>query len=50
MISITHGVDVIHSISHLIRSDESRNTQFINGTKKLEVLLVFADYSYLASG
>ena len=49
-ISIKHGVDVIHSISHPIRANESRNTQFINGAKKLEVLLVFADYSFLASG
>ena len=49
-ISIKHGVDVIHSISHLIRPNESRNTQFINSAKKLEVLLEFADYSFLASG
>jgi len=44
-----HGVNVIHSISHLIKANESRNTQFINGAK-LEALLVFADYSFLASG
>jgi len=49
-ISIQHGVDVSHSISHRIRANESRNTQFINGSKKLEALLVFADYSLLASG
>jgi len=49
-ISIKHGVDVIHSISHLIRANKSRNTQFINSAKKLEALLVFADYSFLASG
>jgi len=49
-ISIKHGVDVIHCISHLIRANERRNTQFINGAKKLEVLLVFADYAFLASG
>jgi len=49
-ISIKQGVDVIHSISHLIRVNESRNTQFINGAKMLEALLVFADYSFLASG
>jgi hypothetical protein len=49
-ISIKHGVDVIHSISHLIRANECRNTQFINSPKKLETLLVFADYSFLASG
>jgi len=49
-ISIKHVVDVIHSISHLIRANESRNTQFINGAMNLEGLLVFADYSFLASG
>jgi len=49
-ISIKHGVDVIHSISHLIRANKSGNTQFINGTKKLEALLVFADYLFVASG
>jgi hypothetical protein len=49
MISIKHGVDVIHYFYHLIRGNECRNTQFNNGAKKLEVLLVFADYSYLAS-
>jgi hypothetical protein len=50
MISINHGVDAIHFISHLIISNESRNPQFINGAKKFNVILVFADYSYLASG
>jgi len=49
-ILIKHGVNVIHSISHLIRANESRNTQFINGAKMLEALLVFADYCFLASG
>jgi len=49
-ILIKHGADVIHSISHFIRANESRNTQFINGAKKLEALLVFADYLLLASG
>jgi hypothetical protein len=48
-ISFKHGVDVIHSISHLIRANTSRNPQFINGAKKLEALLVFADYSFLVS-
>jgi len=42
MISIKHGVDVIHYFSHLIRANGSRNTQFITGAKKLEALLVFA--------
>jgi len=49
-ISIQHGVDVIHSISHLIRANESRNTQFINGAKELEAVIVFANYLFLASG
>jgi len=49
-ISIKHVVDVIHSISHLIRVNKSRNTQFINGAKKLEVLLVLADCAFLTSG
>jgi len=48
-ISIKHDVDVIHFISHLISANESRNTQFINGAKKLEALLVFADYLFLVS-
>jgi hypothetical protein len=43
MISIIQGVDVIHSILHLIWSDENRNTPFINGVKMLEVLLGFND-------
>jgi len=50
MISIKCGVNAIHYFSHLIRANESRNTQSINSPKKLEQLLVFADYSYLASG
>jgi len=49
MISKKHAVDVFHYFSHLIRANECRNTQFINGTKKLEAHLVFADYSYLVS-
>jgi len=50
MISIKRGVNVIQYFSHPIRANERRNTQFINGAKKLEVLLAFADYWYLASG
>ena len=50
MRSNIHGVNVIHSISHLIRSDESRKTQCINGAEMLEALLVFADYTHLANG
>jgi len=50
MISIKHGFNVIHFMSHLITSDKSRNTEFINGGKKLEALLVFADYSLWARG
>jgi len=49
-ISIKHGVDVIHSISHPIRANECRYAQFINGAKKLVALHVFADYSLLVSG
>jgi len=50
MISLKDGVNVIHCFSHLIRANKSRNTQFINHTKKLEVLLVTADYPYLVRG
>jgi hypothetical protein len=49
-VSIKHGVNVIHSITHLIRSDESRNNKFINGARTPEAFLVWAQYSYLASG
>jgi len=49
-VSIKHAVGVIQSISHLIRANESRNTEFINGAKKLEALLLFADYLFLVSG
>jgi len=48
--SIKHSVDVLHYFFRLIRATKSRNTQFINGAKMLEVLVAFADYSYLASG
>ena len=50
LISNKHGVNVIHSISHFIRSDESRNTKFIQRANQLEALLVFDDYSYRMSG
>jgi len=50
MISITLGVEVIHSFSHLISANESRNTQITNEAKKLQELLDFADYSFLARG
>jgi len=50
MISNEHGVDVIRYSSLSIRADESRNTQFIKGAKKLQALLVFADDSYMVSG
>jgi len=43
MISIKHGVDVIHIFSYLIRAKESRNTQFISRAKKLEAILGFAN-------
>jgi len=44
MISIEAGGNVIHYFSHLIRANESGNTQFINGAKKLQALLVCTDY------
>jgi len=50
MISIEHGLNVIHYISHLISADKHRNTQFINGAKKLEAFQVFPNDSGLASG
>jgi hypothetical protein len=48
--SIKDAVDVIHSVSHLIRANKCGNIQFINGAKKLEVLCVFTDHSFLAIG
>jgi len=50
MISIKPGVNVFNHFSHLIRSDDCMNTQFINGTKKLVVFCVFADHLYLVTG
>jgi len=50
MISIKHGVDVIHYFPHHIMANKSMNTQFINGAKMLDMLLGFADCLYLASG
>jgi len=50
MISIDHGVNVMHYFPQLIRADQSRKTKFINSTKRLEVLFAFADCSYQASG
>jgi hypothetical protein len=38
----------MNSISCLRSLNECRNIQFINSAKKLEALLVFADYSFLA--
>jgi len=49
MISIEHSGTGIENIGHLVKADEFRNTQFINGVKILEVLLVFADDLHLAS-
>jgi len=48
--AIERSPNVIHQISHLIRADKRRNTQFIHGAKELEVLLVFPNDSGLASG
>jgi len=50
MTSMKLGVNVTHYISHLIRADESRNTQFLNGPKKLEALVAFADLLHPVSG
>jgi len=43
MISTEHAVYAIHYFSYLIGANESRNSQFIIGTTRLEMLLVFAD-------
>jgi hypothetical protein len=48
--AIEHSLNVIYHISHLIRADKRRNTQFSHGAKKLEALLVFPNDSGLASG
>ena len=50
MISIEHGVNVIHDISHPIRANERRNLQFIPILKKPEALLEFAGDLDLSSG
>jgi len=41
MLSIKHGVKVIHKISHLFRAYQCMNKQFINCAKKLEPRIVF---------
>jgi len=50
MISIKHAADLMNYLSHFIRAKESRNTEFINATKKLEALLLYADYMFLPRG
>jgi len=50
MIPIKRCVDVIHHFSHLIRANECKNIQFINGARKVEVLILFAEYLSLARG
>jgi len=50
MISIEHGVNVIHYISHVIWADDSSITKFVIGAQKLKVFLVFADSSYMVRG
>jgi hypothetical protein len=47
--AIEHSLNVIHQISHLIRADKRRTTQFIHRARKLEVLLLFRNDSGLAS-
>jgi len=49
MKSIEHGVNVINHISPVVMADENKNTQFINGTKKLEILVVCGNNSYAAN-
>jgi hypothetical protein len=48
-ITINHGVGVIQYFSHLIKANNSSNTQFINGAKKLEAHFVYADFLFLVS-
>jgi len=48
--AIEHSLNVIHPISHLIRTDKRRNTDFIHGANELEALHVFTNDSGLASG
>jgi len=50
MISIKRSLNVIHEISHLVRANEPRNTQFINGAKKMEAHHVFPNDSSLGCG
>jgi len=50
MITAKHAVKVIQYFSHLIRANETWNTQFINNANPLEALHVFPDDSYLMSG
>jgi len=50
MICIKHSLNVIQFISNLIRAENRRNTQFINGAKELEALLVFPNESGVVSG
>jgi len=44
IIAISSGVAVIEYFSDHIRANEYKNTQSINGTWRLEVILVFAEY------
>jgi len=50
MISIEHGLAVIHNSSGQVWPNNSTNTEFVNSAMKLEVPLVFAEDSYLVSG
>jgi len=50
ILSVQLGVNIIYYITQLTKINECRKTQFIYYTKKLEVLLVYADNLYLARG
>ena len=48
--SVELHINVIDYISHLIRANNSRNTQSINGVKMLKVNILYPDDLYRASG
>jgi len=49
-ISMKHGINIIDSIYHLTRAEDSRNTPIIDFAKKLQAFLEFAQDLDLASG
>jgi len=50
IISIEYGDNVMYYISHLIMADKNTATQYFSRTKKLEVLFLFFNNSYLTRG